>query len=141
MYGYILSHIFVKEGIDCSLDVGLHLSSPINLKSLKKSDWEFVETEWKRKRKRGVDEEEDVLRDVDDLVNLITDEHHTNTDAARTLPEADLPPHFRMLLHSIDMRLTTMQSELDGRLTQIETKLREIRSDLNAGFKGPPPEN
>ncbi|KAK8604887.1 hypothetical protein V6N13_082354 [Hibiscus sabdariffa] len=103
--------------------------------------WELVGIEWKRKGKRAVDDEEDVLRDVDDPVNLITDKHHTDTDAAGTLPEVDLPPHFRVLLHSIDMRLTTMQSELDGRLTKIETELREIQGDLNVGFKGPPPEN
>ncbi|KAK8650290.1 hypothetical protein V6N13_139935 [Hibiscus sabdariffa] len=103
--------------------------------------WELVGTEWKHKGKRAVDDEEDVLHDVGDPVNLITDEHHTDTDAAGTLPEDDLPPHFRVLLHSIDMRLTTMRSELDERLTKIETELREIRGDLNAGFKGPPPEN
>ncbi|KAK8670079.1 hypothetical protein V6N13_104840 [Hibiscus sabdariffa] len=112
-----------------------------NIDTSVKSGWELVGTEWKRKGKRAVDDEEDVLCDVDDPVNLITDEHHTDTDAAGTLPEADLPPHFCVLPHSIDMRLTTMQSELDARLTKIETELREIRGDLNAGFKGPPPEN
>ncbi|KAK8565030.1 hypothetical protein V6N12_058606 [Hibiscus sabdariffa] len=83
--------------------------------TISKSGWELVETKWKCKEKRGVDDEEDVLHDVDDPMNLIIDEHHTDTDAADTLPEADLPPHFRVLLHSIDMRLTTMQSELDER--------------------------
>ncbi|KAK9003891.1 hypothetical protein V6N11_018786 [Hibiscus sabdariffa] len=56
--------------------------------------------------------------------------------------EANLHPHFRVMIESFDMRLATMQSHLDGRLTEIETRqlamhteLREIRGDLNARFE------
>ncbi|KAK8506719.1 hypothetical protein V6N13_065854 [Hibiscus sabdariffa] len=73
-------------------------------------------------------------------MNLIID--GPQNDIGGSSCEADLPPHFRVMMESFDMRLTIMQSHLDRRLTEIETQqlamqtqLREIRSDLNARFK------
>ena len=141
MYGCFLCHIFENEGIDCSLDVGLPLSSPINLKSLKKSCWELVGKEWKRKGKRPVEEDlDDILRDVDDLMNIPKDEPPTGADAA--LGELNLPPHFRMMMESFYLRLATMQSQLEGRLSDIQkqqslmqTDIHEIRTKMNAKFE------
>ncbi|KAK8664217.1 hypothetical protein V6N13_084015 [Hibiscus sabdariffa] len=101
--------------------------------------WELVGTEWKRKGKATVDNVDDVLQDVDDPVNLIRNEHLT--DAAANWTEADLPPHFRVMLASFDVRLATMQSHFDGRLNEIsnqqsviQTELSEIRRHLNDKF-------
>ncbi|KAK8694572.1 hypothetical protein V6N13_072120 [Hibiscus sabdariffa] len=68
--------------------------------------WELVATELKRKGKATVDNVGDVLQDVDDPVNLIRNEHLT--DAAANWTEADLPPHFRVMLDSFDVRLATI---------------------------------
>ncbi|KAL4271533.1 hypothetical protein GQ457_13G011730 [Hibiscus cannabinus] len=46
VYSTILSHIFVKEGIYCSLDLECPLSHPINAKSLRKSKFQLVDGEW-----------------------------------------------------------------------------------------------
>ncbi|KAK8518044.1 hypothetical protein V6N12_033036 [Hibiscus sabdariffa] len=109
--------------------------------------WELVGTEWKRKGKATVDNVEDVLQDVDDPVNLIRNEHLTDvagdatSDAAANWTEAELPPHFRVMLDSFDVRLETMQSHFDGRLNEIsnqqsviQTELSEIRQHLNDKF-------
>ncbi|KAK9004454.1 hypothetical protein V6N11_002254 [Hibiscus sabdariffa] len=55
--------------------------------------------------------------------------------------EANLPPHFRVMLDSFDVRLATMQSHFDGRLNEIsnqqsviQTELSEIRRHLNDKF-------
>ncbi|KAK8583534.1 hypothetical protein V6N13_108886 [Hibiscus sabdariffa] len=82
---------------------------------------------------------DDVLRDVDDLVNLITNE--PLTDVAGNSTEANLPPHFRVMMESFDVRLATMQSYIDGRLSKIsnqqsaiQIELSEIRGHLNDKF-------
>ncbi|KAK8985880.1 hypothetical protein V6N11_037603 [Hibiscus sabdariffa] len=77
-------------------------------------------TEWKRKGKATVDNVDDVLQDVDDPVNLIRNEHLTDVVANWT--EAELPPHFRVMLDSFDVRLATMQSHFDGRLNEISNQ-------------------
>ncbi|KAK8704830.1 hypothetical protein V6N13_048442 [Hibiscus sabdariffa] len=101
--------------------------------------WELVGTEWKLKGKAAADNVDDVLQDVDDPVNLIRNEYLT--DAADNSTEADLPPHFRVMLDSFDMRLATMQSHFDGRLNEIsnqqsviQTELSEIHGHLNDKF-------
>ncbi|KAK8495727.1 hypothetical protein V6N12_063746 [Hibiscus sabdariffa] len=48
---------------------------------VRKSGWELVGTEWKRKGKATVDNVDDVLQDVDDPVNLIRNEHLTDVAA------------------------------------------------------------
>ncbi|KAL4384587.1 hypothetical protein GQ457_15G018620 [Hibiscus cannabinus] len=45
-YATDLSHIIVKEGIDCSLDLECPLTDPINAKSLRKSKFQLVDGEW-----------------------------------------------------------------------------------------------
>ncbi|KAK8540121.1 hypothetical protein V6N12_046414 [Hibiscus sabdariffa] len=101
--------------------------------------WELVGTEWKRKGKAAADNVDDVLQDIDDPVNLIRNEYLT--DVADNSTEADLPPHFRVMLDSFDVRLATMQSHFDGRLNEIsnqqsviQTELSEIRGHLNDKF-------
>ncbi|KAK8660164.1 hypothetical protein V6N13_051098 [Hibiscus sabdariffa] len=101
--------------------------------------WELVRTEWKRKGKAAADNVDDVLQDVDDPVNLIRNEHIT--DAADNWTEADLLPHFHVMLDSFEVRLATMQSHFDGRLneisnqqSEIQTELFEIRGHLNDKF-------
>ncbi|KAK8600397.1 hypothetical protein V6N12_050251 [Hibiscus sabdariffa] len=101
--------------------------------------WELVGTEWKRKGKAAADNVDDVLQDVDDPVNLIRNEYLT--DAADNSTEAGLPPHFRVMLDSFDVRLATMQSHFDGRLNEIsnqqsviQIELSEIRGHLNDKF-------
>ncbi|KAK8574480.1 hypothetical protein V6N12_062170 [Hibiscus sabdariffa] len=48
VYATVLSHILVKEGIDCSLDLECPLTHPINAKSLRKSKFQLVDGEWIR---------------------------------------------------------------------------------------------
>ncbi|KAL4383656.1 hypothetical protein GQ457_15G017960 [Hibiscus cannabinus] len=48
IYATVLSHIFVKEGIDCSLDLECPLTHSINAKSLRKSKFQLVDGEWIR---------------------------------------------------------------------------------------------
>ncbi|KAK8672763.1 hypothetical protein V6N13_111125 [Hibiscus sabdariffa] len=116
---------------------------PVQRTKVHTSGWELVGTEWKRKGKATVDNVDDVLQDVDDPVNLIRNEHLTDAavDAAANWTEAELPPHFRVMLDSFDVRLATMQSHFDGRLNEIsnqqpviQTELSEIRRHLNDKF-------
>ncbi|KAK8563536.1 hypothetical protein V6N12_035682 [Hibiscus sabdariffa] len=88
--------------------------------------WELVGTEWKRKGKAIGDNVDDVLRDVDDPVNLIRNEPLTG--AAGNSTDADLPPHFCVMLESFDVRLATMQSHFDGRLSEISNQQLVIRT-------------
>ncbi|KAK8663041.1 hypothetical protein V6N13_024922 [Hibiscus sabdariffa] len=89
--------------------------------------------------KATADDVDNVLRDVDDSVNLIKNE--PLTDVVGNSTEADLPPHFRVMMESFDVRLATMQSHFDGILSKIsnqqsaiQTKLSEIRAHLNDKF-------
>ncbi|KAL4360763.1 hypothetical protein GQ457_04G020130 [Hibiscus cannabinus] len=45
-YATVLSHIFLKEHIDCSVDLALPLTDPIDVKSLRKSKFHLVNNEW-----------------------------------------------------------------------------------------------
>ncbi|KAK8492822.1 hypothetical protein V6N11_039750 [Hibiscus sabdariffa] len=65
--------------------------------------WELVGIEWKRKGKAAGDDVDDVERVVNDPVNLITNE--PLIDVAGNSTEADLPPHFHVMLESFDVRL------------------------------------
>ncbi|KAK8658928.1 hypothetical protein V6N13_029147 [Hibiscus sabdariffa] len=76
-------------------------------------------------------------------VNLIRNEHLTDAvvDAAANWTEVELPPHFRVMVDSFDVRLATMQSHFDGRLNEIsnqqsviQTEVSEIRRHLNDKF-------
>ncbi|KAK8492310.1 hypothetical protein V6N11_066675 [Hibiscus sabdariffa] len=70
-------------------------------------------------------------------------EHLTDAvvDAAANWTEVELPPHFRVMVDSFDVRLATMQSHFDGRLNEIsnqqsviQTEVSEIRRHLNDKF-------
>ncbi|KAK8507014.1 hypothetical protein V6N13_024947 [Hibiscus sabdariffa] len=74
------------------------------------------------------------------MVNLITNEPHS--DDAGNSTEADLPPHFRVMMASFDLRLATMQSHFDDRVSKIsnqqstiQTELSEICGHLNDQFE------
>ena len=98
---------------------------------MKKSGWELVGKEWKRKGKRPVEEDlEDILRDVDDPVNIPKDDPPTATVAAYS-GEPNLSPHFRMMIESFDMRLATMQSQLEGRLGDIQKQQSSMQTDIH----------
>ncbi|KAK8669734.1 hypothetical protein V6N13_107158 [Hibiscus sabdariffa] len=45
-YSCVLSHIFVKEGIDCSIDIPNRLGNKINASSLSKALFDLVKKEW-----------------------------------------------------------------------------------------------
>ncbi|KAK8555255.1 hypothetical protein V6N12_009403 [Hibiscus sabdariffa] len=47
-YATVLSHVFLKEQVDCSVDLALPLTDPIDYKSLRKSKFHLVQGEWVR---------------------------------------------------------------------------------------------
>ena len=80
------------------------------------------------------------MRDVDDLVNIPKDE--PPSDAATASGEPNLPPHFRMTMESFDLKLATMQSQLERRLGDIQKQqssmqidIHDIRTEMNVKFE------
>ncbi|KAL4335679.1 hypothetical protein GQ457_07G009350 [Hibiscus cannabinus] len=109
-YATVLSHIFLKEHIDCSVDLALPLIDPIDDKSLRKSKFHLVNHEW--------------IRDP----NLL-DVEGDDVAPPQAPPVVVAPPPV-----DIQALFAQLNANLDARFDVIDARFTSLTDDVNARF-------
>ncbi|KAK8681104.1 hypothetical protein V6N13_053511 [Hibiscus sabdariffa] len=109
-YATILSHIFLKEHIDCSVDIALPLTDLIDAKSLRKSKFHLVNHEW--------------IRDPN-----LSDVEGDDVAPPQASPVVAAPP-------PVDIRalFAQLNANLDARFDALDARFTSLTEDMNARF-------
>ncbi|KAK8663836.1 hypothetical protein V6N13_083641 [Hibiscus sabdariffa] len=108
-YGTVLSHIFLKEQIDCTVDLALPLTELIDEKSLRKCKFHLVNNEWVRNPNPQDDDGDDV-------------------QPPQAPPVVAAPPV------DIQALFAQLNANLDARFTAIDARFTTFTDDVNARF-------
>ncbi|KAK8573562.1 hypothetical protein V6N13_009652 [Hibiscus sabdariffa] len=106
-YGTVLSHIFLKEQIDCSMDLALPLTELIDEKSLRKCKFHLVNNEWVRNPNPQDDD----------------------VQPPQAPPVVAAPPPV-----DIQALFAQLNANLDARFTAIDARFTTLTEDVNARF-------
>ncbi|KAK8621081.1 hypothetical protein V6N13_067524 [Hibiscus sabdariffa] len=109
-YGTVLSHIFLKEQIDCTVDLALPLTELIDEKSLRKCKFHLVNNEWVRNPNPQDDDGDDV-------------------QPPQAPPVVAAPPPV-----DIQALFAQLNANLDARFTAIDARFTTFTDDVNARF-------
>ncbi|KAK9011528.1 hypothetical protein V6N11_044376 [Hibiscus sabdariffa] len=109
-YATVISHIFLKEHIDCSVDLALPLTDPIDAKSLRKSKFHLVNHEW--------------IRDPN-----LPDVEGDDVTPPQAPPVVAAPPPV-----DIQALFAQLNANLDARFDALDTCFTSLTEDVNARF-------
>ncbi|KAL4352015.1 hypothetical protein GQ457_06G012570 [Hibiscus cannabinus] len=115
-YGTVLSHIFLKEEIHCSMDLALPLTELIDEKSLRKCKFHLVNNEWVRNPNQDDDGDDVAPPQAPPVV--------------AAPPPVDIQALFATLNANLDARFTA----IDARFTAIDARFTTFTEDVNARF-------
>ncbi|KAL4361454.1 hypothetical protein GQ457_04G026280 [Hibiscus cannabinus] len=120
-YATVLSHIFIKECIDCSLDLECPLTHTINAKSLRKSKFQFINGEW--------------VRDLNAQEGDDDDDVHAPPVAAQQVSVELIQGLFQDLNANINSRFNSMEARMsafESRFKLHEDQLNRVEMNLDA---------
>ncbi|KAK9037959.1 hypothetical protein V6N11_022855 [Hibiscus sabdariffa] len=109
-YATVLSHIFLKEHIDCTVDLALPLTDPIDEKSLRKCKFHLVNNEWVWNPNPQDDDGDDIA-------------------PPQAPPVVVAPPPV-----DIQALFAQLNANLDARFTAIDARFTTFTDDVNAQF-------
>ncbi|KAK8674769.1 hypothetical protein V6N13_032872 [Hibiscus sabdariffa] len=125
-YGTVLSHIFLKEQIDCSVDLALPLTELIDEKSLRKCKFHLVNNEWVRNPNPQDDDGDDVQPPL--VPPVVAAPPPVDIQALFAQLNANLDAHFT----AIDARFTTFTDDVNARFNSLDARHNAMETRFKA---------